>query len=280
MTVGQVVALKRSDVLAVWEDELRDVETNYTPDFLGLNEPGTGLVAGLGLTGEDVIIGIIDTGVWPEHRVLMIGLVPTQGARRVSWTTSKSRAGTANVPGEDFNASDCNQKLIGAHYSTGFLSFSEIEEADFLSPRTRRATAATRPHRRRQRRHPAHIQRSSHRPNIAGMAPRARIASYKTCWVAPGASNFSCAGSDLQAAIDQAVADGVDIINYSIGSSSTGLIGPDDIAFLFAADAGVFVATSNGNSGPEANTIGSPAGVPWVTSVGASTRDGERVVLY
>ena len=74
-------------------------------------------------------------------------------------------------------------------------------------------------------------------------------------------------------AIDQAVADGVDVINYSVGG---GLAGPgaDEIAFLFAADAGVIVATSHGNSGPEPATLGIPASVPWLTTVGASTQTG------
>ena len=54
--------------------------------------------------------------------------------------------------------------------------------------------------------------------------------------------------SDLTAAIDQAVDDGVDVINYSIGGGAS-VTGSDDIAFLFAANAGVFVATSAGNSG-------------------------------
>jgi hypothetical protein len=79
-------------------------------------------------------------------------------------------------------------------------------------------------------------------------------------------------GSDLAAAIDQAVADGVDVINYSVGGGAS-LTGADDIAFLFAADAGVFVATSAGNSGPGSGTVGGPASVPWLTAVGASTHD-------
>ena len=70
-------------------------------------------------------------------------------------------------------------------------------------------------------------------------------------------------------AIDQAVADGVDVINYSVGGGAR-LAGADEIAYLFAADAGVFVATSAGNSGPIAATIGGPASAPWLTSVGAS----------
>jgi hypothetical protein len=69
----------------------------------------------------------------------------------------------------------------------------------------------------------------------------------------------------------RAVADGVDVINYSVGGGAN-LTSADDLAYLFAADAGVFVATSAGNDGPGAGTIGGPASVPWITTVGASTQ--------
>ncbi|HKZ71121.1 MAG TPA: S8 family serine peptidase, partial [Anaerolineales bacterium] len=100
---------------------------------------------------------------------------------------------------------------------------------------------------------------------ISGIAPRAHGIAYK------GLGNLGGFTSDLAAAIDQAVADGVDVINYSIGGGAAGP-GADEIAFLFAADAGVFIATSAGNSGSGAATIGNPATMPWVTSVGASTQ--------
>ncbi len=101
---------------------------------------------------------------------------------------------------------------------------------------------------------------------ISGIAPRARVIAYK------GLGNLGGFTSDLAAAIDQAVADGVDVINYSIGGGASVPTGADDIAFLFAADAGVFVATSAGNSGPGPDTVGSPGNAPWLTTVGASTQ--------
>ena len=99
---------------------------------------------------------------------------------------------------------------------------------------------------------------------VSGIAPDAHVVAYSAC------GNLGCFGGDLALAIDTAVADGVDVINYSIGSDTPGLIGADDIAFLFAADVGVFVSTSAGNAGPGAGTVGAPASVPWVTTVGAS----------
>ncbi len=78
-----------------------------------------------------------------------------------------------------------------------------------------------------------------------------------------------CAGADSVAAIDQAVADGVDVINFSISGTSTNFRDAVEIAFLFAADAGVFVAASAGNSGPTTATVSHPS--PWITTVAAGT---------
>ena len=111
--------------------------------------------------------------------------------------------------------------------------------------------------------------------SISGIAPRARIAAYKVCWQTP--TGGSCFTSDSVAAIDQAVADGVDVINFSISGSTTNFRDPVEIAFLFAADAGVFVAASAGNSGPTTSTVAHPG--PWLTTVAAGThnRNGARL---
>ncbi len=108
---------------------------------------------------------------------------------------------------------------------------------------------------------------------ISGIAPRARIAAYKVCWET-GAGG-SCFSSDSVAAIDQATADGVDVINFSISGSRTNFRDPVEIAFLFAADAGVFVAASAGNSGPTTSTVAHPG--PWLTTVAAGTHNRNGV---
>ena len=90
----------------------------------------------------------------------------------------------------------------------------------------------------------------------------------KTCW---GVGEGGGPNSDNVAAIDQAVADGVDVINFSISGTSTNFRDPVEIAFLFATDAGRFVAASAGNSGPTASTVAHPS--PWITTVAASTHD-------
>ncbi len=99
---------------------------------------------------------------------------------------------------------------------------------------------------------------------VSGIAPRAHIIAYKTAGGDFGMS-FS---SDLAMAIDSAVGDGVDVINYSIGSGN--LTGVESIAFLFAADAGVFIAASAGNEGNGPGAVGGT--MPWLTTVAASTQ--------
>ena len=106
---------------------------------------------------------------------------------------------------------------------------------------------------------------------ISGMAPRARIAMYKALWSTQDGSTASGFTSDLAAAIDQAVADGVDVINYSVSGATTNFADPVEISFLFAARAGIFVAESAGNSGPTTWTVAHP--VPWTTTVAAGTHN-------
>ena len=103
---------------------------------------------------------------------------------------------------------------------------------------------------------------------ISGVAPAAKIASYKVLWQAKDATQSGAYESDILAAIDAAISDGVDVINFSI-TSADDPTDPVQLAFLAAASAGIFVSTSAGNSGPGASTVQSTS--PWVTTVGAHT---------
>jgi hypothetical protein len=103
------------------------------------------------------------------------------------------------------------------------------------------------------------------------MAPRAHIATYKVCWSTVDGATASCVTSDSVAAIEDATADGVDVINFSISGSTTSFTDPVAIAFLNAAAVGVFVSASAGNTGPGASTVNHNS--PWVTTVAAGTHD-------
>lgn len=294
LTAADVQALRSSPlVVEVFADEARKLETISTPAFLGLSTPGgawSQSVAGQLLKGEDIIIGIIDGGIWPEspsYADRVNGSTPVFGTGTLAYGPPPAGWSGSCVGGEGFTpAIHCNNKLIGAQYfNAGFLASGNTKHwTEFYSPRDSVAGAT------------GHGGHGSHTSSTAGgnsgapvtlggnnvgtasgIAPRARIASYKVCYtyVNPTAedgtgSQNSCFNSDSVAAIDKAVADGVHVINYSISGNQTSVNDPVEQAFLRAANAGVFVAASAGNSGP-AQAVAHVS--PWLTTVAASTHD-------
>jgi len=107
---------------------------------------------------------------------------------------------------------------------------------------------------------------------LKGIAPKSEIFSYRV------SSNGESVPSDLIIkAINQAVEDRVDIINISLGVNMTH--NKIDEAVNNAIDQGIVVVAAAGNSGPDKNTIGSPAKNPNVITVGATynNRDSSMV---
>jgi len=264
-------------VFSVRVSEMRKIQTDNSPEFLGLTTPGTGLwnqLGGQGRAGDGVIVGVIDTGIWPEHPSFSDRALNKAGHSRVVYSKPKDWRGTCQA-GEAFTAKMCNKKLIGARFYVAGFGASQVWEGDYISPRDGdgHGTHTTSTAAGNANINPSIAGNDLGVGVISGIAPRAWVAMYKACWNSDDQGNGGCAGADLVAAIDQAVADGVDVINYSIGSDSSVILTDDEISFLFAADAGVFASVSAGNAGPDANTVGSPASVPWVTTVGASQQD-------
>ena len=282
MSDAQAEALRSSpDVLAVTKDEVRDMDTSSTPTFLGLTAPG-GLwdqLSGFECAGEGIVIGIIDSGIWPESASFADTSVDkgSPGDHNNCHRKFQGDLGWhgACVPGEGFSAGDCNKKLIGAkRFNAAWGGDAAVEAQrpwEFMSPRdynghgTHTSSTAGGNH-GVQPSGPAAVFGA-----ISGMAPRARVAMYKALWSTQDGSTASGFTSDLVAAVDQAVADGVDVINYSISGTLTNFLDPVEIAFLSAADAGVFVAASAGNSGPTSGTVAHPS--PWITTVAAGTHN-------
>ncbi|QBY03741.1 GlyGly-CTERM sorting domain-containing protein [Thalassotalea sp. HSM 43] len=105
---------------------------------------------------------------------------------------------------------------------------------------------------------------------VSGVAPHANIVSYQVC-----DHLGRCWPEMAIRALEHAIANGVDVINYSIGGGADNpWATADSLAFLNARTAGLHIATSAGNSGPGAETIGSPGNAPWITTVAAYTHDG------
>jgi len=263
------------------QDALRQVDTTASPHYLGLDATG-GLwsqIGGQRDAGKGVIVGVIDSGIWPESASFAGGeLRRDKAGQPVAASGLRGTWFGDCVQGEQFDSQDCNDKLIGARYYVAGFGKQNVSREDYLSPRDGSG-------------HGTHTASTSagnvvsgvtidgHAMGTAsGMAPGAKVAMYKICWEAKPGASPGCFNGDSVAAIDDAVADGVDVINYSVGGTSES--SPLDVveqAYRRAANVGVFVANSAGNSGPGASTLDHPS--PWLTTVAASTfRLAENVV--
>ncbi|KAJ4963663.1 hypothetical protein NE237_023602 [Protea cynaroides] len=240
--------------------------TTHTPQFLGLPTGVWPTGGGYDRAGEDIVIGFVDSGIYPDHPSFSMhntepyGPVPHyRGKCEVDPNTKKSF---------------CNGKIVGAqHFAAAASAAGAFNPAiDFASPLdgdghgSHTAAIAAGNNGIPVRMHGYEFGRAS------GMAPRARIAVYKALY-----RIFGGFVSDVVAAIEQAVHDGVDILNLSVGANSppaktrTTFLNPFDTALLSAVKAGVFVAQAAGNGGPFPKTLLSYS--PWIASVAAAIDD-------
>ena len=204
--------------------------------------------------GEDVVFGDVDGGYWPEN--------PAFSDRKVDGSNGNNYphkvTGFSGIcqEGEAFPASTCNGKVIAARYFVAGMGAANLPDYEYLSPRDYGGHGS----------HTASTAAGNYGVSatgdaagfgtVSGIAPRARIAVYKACWVLPNAASGSCNSADTTAAINQAAIDGVDVINYSISGTSTAFTNSVEVSFLNAAAAGVFVTASAGNSRPTSGLDG------------------------
>ncbi len=259
--------LKVDGVAAVQSDTLGQPLDLASPEFVGATQVWPQL-GGSTTAGEGVIVGVIDTGIWPEHP-MFADLGITAPTDRGPWACEFGD-GSDPLLGPSFT---CNDKLIGAYAKTDtYMSVNTAEPGEFCDNTTKVCSA------RDPDGHGTHTSSTAagspvdhsvllgvDRGPVSGIAPGAHIIMYRVC-LAQG-----CFGSDSVAAVQQAIADGVNVINFSISGGSSAYTDPVELAFLDAYAAGISVNASAGNSGPGAAT--SDHAGPWVTTVGASTLD-------
>ncbi|XP_021691126.2 subtilisin-like protease SBT3 [Hevea brasiliensis] len=260
LTQSQLSEVEKSLAhLATYQESFGKLFTTYSPKFFGLKHKD-GLWPSASY-GESVIIGVLDTGIWPESESFNDNGIPSVPQR---WK-GQCENGTA------FSTSSCNRKLIGARsFSKGLMAAGRniSTEIDYDSPRDfyghgthTSSTAAGN-----------HVLGVSHfgyaRGTAVGVAPRAHIAMYKILFAT---DTQETAASDVLAGMDQAIADGVDIMSLSLGFVQKPYF--DDIiaiASLSAIEKGILVVCAAGNDGGHNTTYN---GAPWITTVGAGTLD-------
>ncbi|KAK1441035.1 hypothetical protein QVD17_06871 [Tagetes erecta] len=249
---------RRPGVVSVFRDPLLKLHTTRSWDFLQYQ---TGLETNFRSSAKynisssnaasDIIIGVMDTGIWPESKSFSdegFGPIPSK------WK------GTC-MQTKDFTTANCNRKLIGARYYKA--------RGAFHSPRDHHG-------------HGTHVASTAagniiHKASYYGLAmgsarggfPGSRIASYRICGVT------GCWGSNILAAFDDAIEDGVDVLSLSLGASAGHKPDfqkdPIAIGAFHATEKGIIVVCSGGNDGPSTGSVVNIA--PWILTVAASSID-------
>ena len=249
------------DVAAVFYDNRQETLSSHTPAYIGAPQVWTQL-GGQSVAGEDIVIGVIDGGIWPEHPSFSDPDPNGSGyPAPTGWNAAPCEFGSAS-PGDA--AFTCNNKLLGARRIMATYDATVTPGAgEFLSARDENG-------------HGTHIATiaagnggvaasvgGNGLGTISGVAPRARLAVYKVC------GRQGCFDSDAAAAVQQAVLDGVDVISYAVSGGNDPYADAVSMAFLDAYEAGVFVATASGNSG-----LGTASHLePWTMTAGATSLD-------
>ncbi|KAK8956684.1 Subtilisin-like protease [Platanthera zijinensis] len=255
----------KEGVVSVFVDPIYELHTTRSWDFLQETSVETdsgraAVAASFPLSGgSDTIVGLLDTGIWPESESFRdsgLGPIP-------------SRWKGICMKGSDFSSSNCNKKLIGAR----FYNLEEPDPTD--SPRDEGSP-------RDDLGHGTHTSSTAAGIPVmdasfygladgtaTGGSASSRIAMYKVC------GSDGCPGSAILSAFDDAIADGVDLLSISLGASS--ILRPDfdadpiAIGAFHAVAKGITVVCSAGNDGPKAGSVVNAA--PWILTVGATTID-------
>ncbi|XP_031120552.1 CO(2)-response secreted protease-like [Ipomoea triloba] len=244
-------------VVSVFPDPILQLQTTRSWDFLDSFSDKKISAASIrpksahaqpSSSGEaDVIIGVLDSGIWPESASFNdkgMGPIPSRWKGKCQ-------------EGKNFNSSNCNRKLIGARYYELNSARDNFGHGTHVS-----STAAG-----------SLVEDASYyglaKGTAKGGSPSSRIAMYKVCLA------FSCSGSTILKGFDDAIKDGVDVLSISLGypaglkpDFSTDVVA---LAAFHAVERGIAVVCAAGNEGPKRSTVLNEA--PWIFTVAASTID-------
>ncbi|BFM06190.1 S8 family serine peptidase [Halioxenophilus aromaticivorans] len=255
-------------IAKIQRDRIDQLQTDRGPTYIEAPFIWDGEANGIAAKGEGIVIAIMDSGINGDHP--SFAAVASDGYEHVNPLGDGTYLGICNPVSADYDAEvECNSKLIG-RYSFLEASITENNSEDLDGHGSHVAsTAGGNPVK-------APVFDTEGTPtgleiSISGVAPRANIIALEVC------GEDGCYTSDRVAALDQIIADGiVDVVNHSIGSTTPVNSSPwedaMDLAWLSARAAGITIANSAGNNGPDPATLGG-TGAPWITNSGNFTHD-------
>lgn len=260
--------------------------TDVGPGLIGAEPVWNGTAPGESgrFQGEGIVVGIIDSGI-NFASPSFSAIDPVDGYRHVNELGSGNYLGTCAPGGPDEGR--CNDKLIGGYDFVCNVQTSPTNPA--LNLCNQPAVYREEPGFGDTNSHGSHVASTAAgnrrditykgaELRISGVAPRANIIAYDTCYTNVATGQGLCPNVSTAAAVNQAVADGVvDVLNYSIGGGTNPWGDAISQAFLNAVDAGIYVAAAAGNSGPGPATTGHHQ--PWVGTTAASQHGRADFVL-
>ncbi|WKE66001.1 S8 family serine peptidase [Gallaecimonas kandeliae] len=274
---------KQAGVKRITPNRILHVQTDRGPEFIHADKlwDGTTSPDGVSVQGEGMLVGIIDTGINTEHPAF---------ADDGSYAATNPFGADHFIGDCEEDASLCNNKLVGLrHYAEitdtytqmGYSNRRPANAVDHNGHGSHTASTVAGNYLTDTPLQTSDGSATSHGidlpfqfPHTSGVAPKAHIIAYQVCLPGKGGADqfVGCPESAILSAFEDAINDGVDAINFSIGGGeSFPWDDPMELAFLAARKAGISVAAAAGNSGPSFFTADHSS--PWVTTVGASTHD-------
>ncbi|GAA5193354.1 S8 family serine peptidase [Ferrimonas gelatinilytica] len=306
MTQDQAASVaEQPGVRSVTLEQIHQLHTDVGPEHIGADQFWSGSVAGTEYRGEGIVVGVLDTGINTDH--------PSFSDTPADGYTFTNPLGEGVYLGDCENdefVSMCNDKLIGVRsyevitdsywdaafqpeqpwwnitdpkrpangedydghgsHTASTAAGNTLYDVDYLVPEFTEQSDG--------------LATGLKLPMVSGVAPRANVIMYQVCF--PGDGSYTteytgCPGSALMAGIEDAIADGVDVINYSIGTTFGAFPweSPIEMAFLAAREAGISVSASAGNSYDPEYASQARGAIdhlsPWLTSVAATTHGRE-----
>lgn len=248
-------------VTKVIPEKMEQLTTDAGPEWINADEIWDSTATPeetLGTQGEGVLVGILDTGINFDHP----SFAETAAGDPYLYPDTDP-VGVCDPDDDAYDAAyagRCNDKLIGAYSYVG--ETTSPEDSDGHGSHTASTVAGN---------HLSIVENGASL-DISGVAPHAQIIAYDVCQ--PG----GCSSISSAAAVQQAILNGVDVINFSISGGTDPYNDIVELAFLDAFEAGIFVATSGGNQESEPTTDGYVNHLsPWVMTVAASSHNRDFV---
>ncbi|MDN7125687.1 S8 family serine peptidase [Pseudidiomarina sp. 1APP75-32.1] len=286
---------RHPEVAFVQRSKIYDMHTDAGPDLIEADKIWSGeATSGLGFKGEGLIVGVIDSGINSDH--------PSFAARAGDGYQHENPFGPGVYVGDcelaEF-AERCNDKLIGIRsysvitdaYTTGELGATVAPVGEDYHGHGSHVAATVAGNQLFDQplsfpefapEADGQVLKPEFFAQMSGVAPRANIISYQVCQPSSDVVG-GCPGEALLAGIEDAVADGVDVINFSIGGQdSHPWSDAVEMAFLGAREAGILVAAAAGNGGQAGGYEEYMGAIdhasPWLLNVAATTHDRELVI--